>query len=277
MNEFLFCYSILKPHIKSAEMFYNQVYNTYISNNYDLFMFYINEIENKSNLANCLKLLTDYDNYESSKYVDAILELMPLDNYLHVVAHKQNHVFDYMLDSYNNIMTTNKSTALHIACENSCFENVKKLVQTYKFIDDRDERGYTPFMISIKKHNNEIFTYLLDNGASQNVTDNYGNTPLHLAVLDTFITAINKLTPHNNENNFRMTPQDYINNMMKSYFYHARTFKEYQKQLGYVSSTYNCLHTKNIPRVIANINNVNLTVEKILEKVNNGYNINDII
>lgn len=275
-----FCehYAILKPAISKDKLQSNidlLLLHASEYDNYVAFNVLLNEVSDKKSLQKCLIAMSHSKKQVSTMCIDTLVKAMGDKNNLHYVSRHINPVFDHMLNSCTSLIG---STALHNACEAKCFDNVKALVtKFYADIDEQDERGYSALMIAIKSCDKQTFEYLLERGASTNIKDNYGNTPLHIAILHTFIVAVKALQPHNIENNFRMTPQDYINNMVKSYFYHARTNKTIDHQLGYVTTAYNNFSAEGLERVYANIESVNRTIHDILDKINNGSQMSDLI
>ncbi len=70
---------------------------------------------------------------------------------------------------------------LHYAAVNNFPKMVKILLQNSASINAQDNYGNTPLHLAAAEGNINIVQILLNNGAKSNVKNNYGNTPLHLA------------------------------------------------------------------------------------------------
>jgi len=68
----------------------------------------------------------------------------------------------------------------------------------------------------------DIIKTLIEGGYDQNNRDVFGNTPLHYAYYNCNIPTIRLLVPHQKENWFRMTPQDYVMQNIKVMVHHNR-------------------------------------------------------
>lgn len=68
----------------------------------------------------------------------------------------------------------------------------------------------------------DIIKTLVDDSYDQNNRDVFGNTPLHYAYYNCNIPMIRLLIPHQKENWFRMTPQDYVAENIKVMVHHNR-------------------------------------------------------
>ena len=67
-------------------------------------------------------------------------------------------------------------------------DNVKALqpkLQKYG-VDFRNELNLSPFMIAVSHGSEKIINYLAENGATRNLTDNFGRNPLQLAILKAY-------------------------------------------------------------------------------------------
>ncbi len=106
----------------------------------------------------------------------------------------------------------------------------------------------------------------------------FGNTALHYAMYYNLYPVIQALTLHAKENYFRMTPQDYIINKMRSSFHHARNNKISKsmkpKELYYIIGIYNdFILGRGLVREFtsdANIKKVNDFVMNLIKGVSNG-------
>ncbi|PVU93151.1 hypothetical protein BB559_003431 [Furculomyces boomerangus] len=68
-----------------------------------------------------------------------------------------------------------------IAISNGDLEPVKSFIQNKEAtVDSQDDNGYSCLHAAASWKNSEITKYLLDNGANVNITDNDGDTPLHM-------------------------------------------------------------------------------------------------
>lgn len=130
---------------------------------------------------------------------------------------------------------------IHIMIYNNKFDNVKHLCELFPDLINYEtaQKKQTPLMIAIKYYRSQIISYLLENGADEDSLDIFGNTPLHYVALfsnnqvviydeneeneeSEEIRTVPGMKYHNHENNFRMTPSDYIINNMKIYMHHVR-------------------------------------------------------
>ncbi len=104
-------------------------------------------------------------------------------------------------------------------CTNNDPDYIKELL-SYK-----NDKGQTLLMISIKNRNLVMAKILLSFKPDEFVTDKFGNTILHYAMLYTAVLILDSIKMHAKENNFGMTPQDYIVNCIKVLFYHSKNKK----------------------------------------------------
>ena len=135
----------------------------------------------------------------------------------------------------------------------------------------------TPLMIAIKLSHIPISKLMIEYNAKQNVSDIFGNTALHYAMMNSLYPIVNLLENHCKENYFRMTPQDYVINMMKSLFHHNRNDKiksVNSKQLYYTIGIYNdfILNKESNREFTDNINikNVNDYILSKIKNINDG-------
>ena len=86
-----------------------------------------------------------------------------------------------------NVMSLSKETnlfdksALHIACENGCYEIVKLLIDNGAAVDLLNSKSETPLHFAAKSFNSEIVQILLEHHVSINAITRDLKTPLHYA------------------------------------------------------------------------------------------------
>ena len=128
-------------------------------------------------------------------------------------------------------------------------------------------------MLAIKKSNIELSTKLINNyNSDQCITDVFGNTALHYAMYYNLYPIVKLLNLHAIENYFRMTPQDYIINKMRSSFHHARNNKLNKtikpKELYYIIGIYNDFIINNkYTRVFTSDENIKKVNDYIMSKL----------
>lgn len=90
-----------------------------------------------------------------------------------------------------DIKDSNGNTALHIAVKHNNYYAMEKLIQKGATIDLKDNNGFTPIMNSLLIKSNDRFfsnyrylTYLHEKNASLISVDNENNTLLHIALLN---------------------------------------------------------------------------------------------
>jgi len=82
-----------------------------------------------------------------------------------------------------NVKSTSSScTALHVATQFGHKKIIERLLSSRDLdIDTTDQQGMTPLHIAISRGYEDICSYLINNGASINISTKQGRTCLHLA------------------------------------------------------------------------------------------------
>ncbi len=93
-------------------------------------------------------------------------------------------IVQILLDYLDPSSQTSLRPALFYAMNHDYTNIAKLLLIRIKGFDIKNEDGITPLMMSASKGNEELVTFLLENGASVNVTDNKGMTALDYAYFD---------------------------------------------------------------------------------------------
>jgi len=206
-----------------------------------------------------------------------LLKLLPYDieRTIHPLcnaAQTENKVFDCLLE-YMDINDTDEDyQPLHVAIRNKCFTNVQKILTKYPHLLNvqTQHKKHTPLMLAISLYDIPITEYILSLNPDQNIVNIFGNTALHCAVMTTNAKATPLLIAHNQENYFKMTPNDYVVNMMRSYFHHVRNKKINIKyyRLAFVIRLYKTFVLQNNnPRLYASKQHVNDTNDYILDSM----------
>ena len=119
--------------------------------------------------------IENFDFFDSDSSV--ISEFMSLSLNSKIEKFKSN-------SSYRKLKDKNSSnTFLHYICMNDENYLMMDLIKpTIKEMDSQNNIGQTPLHISLINKNKKISTYLIENGANVNISDNNLNTSLHLAV-----------------------------------------------------------------------------------------------
>lgn len=131
-------------------------------------------------------------------------------------------------------------------------------------------------MLAIKNLNIDLARKLIETfNANQNVVDVFGNTALHYAMYYNLYPIVKLLNNHSRENYFRMTPQDYILNKMRSSFHHVRNDKLNKsaktKELYYIIGIYNdFILGKEVPRTFTSDENIKKVNDYIMDKLKNA-------
>lgn len=176
----------------------------------------------------------------------------------------------FIEDRYNN-----GYNMMHMIVHNNDNEMISllNLETTLNLINSKTlEKLQTPLMIAIKMANIGMAEYLIKLQVKQATVDVFGNTALHYAMMNSLYPIVKLLDKHCKENYFRMTPQDYTINLMKSLFHHNRNDKLNKslnsKQLYYAIGIYNdFILNKNIPREFTDDENIKLVNDFILSKI----------
>lgn len=137
------------------------------------------------------------------------------------------------------------------------------------------DKRQTPLMLLIKNLNVEVARKMIEIfNPDQTVVDVFGNTALHYAMQYNLYSIVKILTAHSKENYFRMTPQDYIINKMRSSFHHIRNNKlnkQYTSvELHYIIAIYNdFIVGKEIPREFTHTDNIKKVNDYIMDVLKN--------
>ena len=118
--------------------------------------------------------IDNFDFYDSDSSI--ISEFMSLSLNSKIEKFKSN-------SSYRKLKDKNSSnTFLHYICMNDeNFPMMDLIRPTIKEMDSQNNIGQTPLHISLINKNNKISTYLIENGANVNISDNNLDSSLHLA------------------------------------------------------------------------------------------------
>lgn len=81
-----------------------------------------------------------------------------------------------------DLLTRNKNTALHLAAEAGCADNLILLKAANANLQLKNHRGHTALHLAARSHSLECVEILLKGHADPNIEDNDGRTPLHLAL-----------------------------------------------------------------------------------------------
>jgi len=159
-------------------------YNIYIGlkekNYYDYIDKLFDYIKN-NNLEKIKEFLGKHQNLINSKNFESKTPLIYAAQY----CINNTEIFDILLN-YNpdkDLIDSNGSTALHIACEINNYKIIPKLI-TVNNLNLRDKHGNTPLLIALKEYNYECVITLLSNNykIDVNLPDNKNSTPLMFAV-----------------------------------------------------------------------------------------------
>jgi len=69
-------------------------------------------------------------------------------------------------------------------------QEILKVLLNYFDVNEKDNQGYPPLYYAVNNNDEKMTKLLLDMGAKPNITDNYGNTLLHLAIYNRDINII---------------------------------------------------------------------------------------
>lgn len=133
-----------------------------------------------------------FKNLEAFKLLLDFSKLTVLDSngnsLLHLAVNTRN--IDFLnaltLKNYNiNSVNYNNESALHIASIYDLNEIIKKLVYLGININIREKQnGFTSLILLLLNGNTEMALYLLKQNADINIYDNYGNSALHIAIME---------------------------------------------------------------------------------------------
>ena len=109
---------------------------------------------------------------------------------------------------------TDSGGNLHLAVLQGNINAVQQLIESGANINKRDQFGSTPLIIAVTFGRDEIASMLLNAGADINVTNNEGSTPLHLAALfgrtEIVKTLLNQGADRDIRNNSGATAYDIV-------------------------------------------------------------------
>ena len=109
------------------------------------------------------------------------------------------------------------------ACKKRQWQLLKSTGETLKLLVNAS--GH-PLLISLIDGGEfELARELVEENITLHASDTQGNTALHYALIKLNMHILPKITFHDKENYFRMTPSDYIKNNMKAYFHIVRNNK----------------------------------------------------
>ena len=108
---------------------------------------------------------------------------------LYVATCKNSHeIVKLLIENGANIIPQDTgSTPLHIAVKHNKFEIAKTLLerqQNHKWLNNKDRYGNTALYLAAEKKNHEIIKLLLNSNAIVTSSNEEGNTPLHIASID---------------------------------------------------------------------------------------------
>lgn len=237
--------------------------------------------------------INDKDNFD-----DILIELLLLDGECDSIKYKDKLPIQCVKDSKNlmalvNVFYTKDKLLTDLMLEHESMPLIHSIV--FKFPKNFEQivgligndfsklvnlttstKNQTLLMLAIKKLDISIATKLIETyKIDQSVTDVFGNTALHYAMYYNRYPVIKLLTLHSQENHFRMTPQDYIINKMRSTFHHVRNDKLGSsfnpKELYYIISIYNdFILGKDMTRVFTCDDNIKKVNDYIMDKLKNA-------
>lgn len=259
---------------------FKSIYDNYSAEILDLILTF-NFTDKEYILSTMIDYISKNENENTNEFLSKILKYdnYKIDHPLCEMASTKSNTFEYLLNNMNITTTfTQNMNPLHIAIENKNLDNIKLILDKYPELLNKQStiKSYTPLMFVITSYDMNILKYILSLSPDENIVDAFGNTALHHATINLNACASMKLISHNKENYFRMTPKDYIINMMKSYFYHVRNEKISLKKykLGFVIRIYKTfVINNNEKRIYASKQDINKTNEFVLNSLNNNENI----
>lgn len=201
-------YSILYIPIKFG---YNEIIDILIKNIDIVGIPIIDIIDKYGNTA--LHYCILYNNIDAFiKIIDITTTENVLNNKGYSILHyaikkKLIKIVNILLNNANvdiNLTTSIGESALHIACNYESTEIIKMLLTSNKQIniDMQDyEHHITPLMYLISLHNIKLIKLLLSYNADIHKQNIYGNTALHLAIIEDNIEIVNVLIPYYTEYN----------------------------------------------------------------------------
>ncbi|MCS7244590.1 MAG: ankyrin repeat domain-containing protein [candidate division WOR-3 bacterium] len=112
----------------------------------------------------------------------------------------------------NQIYKNSYSQELIVSTSKGELSKVKDLIKKGADINSKNEYGKTPLHIAVENNYEDIVKVLLENKADVNIKDNNGNTPLHIAVMKGNEYIIKELLKNganeNIKNNDGKTPKE---------------------------------------------------------------------
>jgi hypothetical protein len=138
-------------------------------------------------------------------------------------------LFEFLIEEGANLDVHNSKGyyPIHISVTNKKPDNIEIILKRYPQQINKQSMGQmkTPLMLAISSFDAKITDILISFKPNETLTDIFGNTALHYALIKLNMYILPKITFHNKENYFRMTPSDYIKNNMKAYFHVVRNNK----------------------------------------------------
>lgn len=252
----------------------------FTNKNFNVFQVLIDYVNSNNVFITLIKSMQHYD-IDCTEYMDIIMEYVDkTQNYLQYVTEiKSNHVFNYLIKIEQSLETTENYNALHLAIINKHYDMCEQIIE--RFPDEINtcskDFEYTPLMIAINKYDSKIIKLLLNHDVDQTKINKFGQTALHIAIMCINSFVVPLLTVHNNENYFKMTPNDYLVNYMKSYYHHARSSTIPKYKLAFVSDIYTNFKINDMERIMVSDENVNKTNKLILDVIDDNKTIKDLI
>ena len=100
----------------------------------------------------------------------------------YAISDSKSNVYKFFLDknAKTNLINDEGENILHSAIYSGILDRVKQVLNKDN-INGKSKDGTTPLLLSLSLENQEISSYLIDNGACINCSDLEGNLPIHLA------------------------------------------------------------------------------------------------
>ncbi|QKF93504.1 ankyrin repeat domain-containing protein [Fadolivirus algeromassiliense] len=247
-----------------------------------LFEFARKSISQEDNYEQLLNEIMSIDNNCYKVKIDNQLPIMVslnADNFLALFnayyKNNENEVYKLLTERYNDGTTVmHRITSFYKShVLTTVMSEIKDTTQYRQLLNvQTKDKLQTPLMLAIKSLDIQMANNLIILGADQNITDIFGNTALHYAMYYNLYPVIKELTIHSKENHFRMTPQDYILNKMRSSVHHARNDKISKAikpiELYYIIGIYNdFILGKQLPREFTSDDNIKQVNDYIMSKI----------
>lgn len=210
----------------------------------DVFNIDYRDKKNNTLLHTICKIKLNSNNSSSSlgdyiKCIKLILTMKPdLINYvnddgntaLQVAADNNYNIFQTLLEfGVDPLVYNNKG---YQVVHNVVFNNRIDLIDILLRFDDtllnsttRIE-NFTPLVVALRSKKLEVSKHLISRNADLNIiTDVYGNIPMHYMCINSYSSLISEISSSNIENNFGLTPQDILKQVVKQSFHHKLTYK----------------------------------------------------